>query len=39
MSNPIDLFIRISLSNLIAWKWAGIVLDQMPCFLGIPNCD
>jgi hypothetical protein len=26
-------------SNLIAWLWISIVLDRMPCFLGVPNCD
>ena len=24
---------------LIALAWVGIVVDQMPCFLGRPNCD
>jgi hypothetical protein len=24
---------------LIAYAWVGIVVDQMPCFLGVPNCD
>jgi len=24
---------------LIAWLWAGALVDQMPCFLGVPNCD
>jgi hypothetical protein len=24
---------------VIAWLWGGIVLDQLPCFLGVPNCD
>jgi hypothetical protein len=24
---------------LIATVWTGIVLDQMPCFMGVPNCD
>ena len=24
---------------LIAIAWVGIVVDQMPCFLGVPNCD
>ena len=23
----------------IAWFWIALVLDQMPCFLGVPNCD
>jgi hypothetical protein len=24
---------------LVAWFWIGLVVDQMPCFLGVPNCD
>jgi hypothetical protein len=24
---------------LIGYAWVGIVVDQMPCFLGRPNCD
>lgn len=24
---------------LIAFAWVGIVVDQMPCFFGVPNCD
>ena len=24
---------------LIVWAWGSIVGDQMPCFLGVPNCD
>ena len=23
----------------IAWLRVSIVVDQMPCFLGVPNCD
>ena len=23
----------------IVWFWVVIVIDQMPCFLGLPNCD
>ena len=23
----------------IAYAWVAIVADQMPCFLGVPNCD
>lgn len=23
----------------IASAWVGIVVDQMPCFLGVQNCD
>ena len=24
---------------LLAWFWGMVVVDQMPCFLGLPNCD
>jgi hypothetical protein len=29
----------LALLVLIAWFWVGLVDDQMPCFLGVPNCD
>ena len=25
--------------TFIAYAWVAIVADQMPCFLGVPNCD
>jgi uncharacterized membrane protein len=37
--NPIILLIRVIFLALIIWMWFGIVIDQMPCFLGVPNCD
>ena len=24
---------------LLAWGWIGLVVDQLPCFLGVPLCD
>jgi hypothetical protein len=24
---------------LLAWLWVGLIHDQMPCFLGVPNCN
>ena len=27
------------LLTLIAWLWVSIVIDQMPCFLGVMHCD
>jgi hypothetical protein len=30
---------RIALMIVIASLWVSLVLDQMPCFLGVPNCD
>jgi hypothetical protein len=37
--NRIDLSIRVVLLALIALAWASWMIDQMPCFLGVPNCD
>jgi len=39
MADPISLLLRVAFLILIAWLWSGIILDQMPCFLGVPNCD
>jgi len=33
------LVARVGFLVLTAMVWAGIVDDQMPCFLGVPNCD
>lgn len=37
--NPLSLVPRVLLMIFIAWFWIGLTLDQMPCFLGVPNCD
>ena len=39
VANPINLLLRVALLTLIAWLFVGIVVDQMPCFLGVANCD
>jgi hypothetical protein len=26
-------------SAFLAVVYAGVVIDQLPCFLGVPNCD
>ena len=36
---PLGLTARIVTVIVIAVFWSGLVLDQMPCFLGVPNCD
>ena len=36
---PAAVLVRVSLSILVACVWARILMDQMPCFLGVPNCD
>jgi hypothetical protein len=39
VSNRFALVARVALAVAIAWFWVGLVQDQMPCFLGVPNCD
>ena len=39
MASPISPLIRVVLLILIAWMWTSLLIDQMPCFLGVPNCD
>ena len=39
MAQPLRLMLRAAVLALIALFWGGILLDQLPCFLGIPNCD
>ena len=38
-ANPLFLVLGIVLMAFIAWGWVGLIIDQMPCFLGVPNCD
>lgn len=39
MLHPASVLPRIAVLMLVAALWLGLVLDQMPCFLGVPNCD
>jgi hypothetical protein len=39
MAHPVNLLIRVVILVFIAWMWATLLIDQMPCFLGVPNCD
>lgn len=39
LANPILLLLRVAFMALIVWAWFVLVIDQMPCFLGVPNCD
>ena len=36
---PISLLLSAAALVFIAWLWGSIILDQMPCFLGVPYCD
>lgn len=39
MATPRHLLWQVALLALIAVLWIGVLTDQMPCFLGVPNCD
>jgi hypothetical protein len=39
MENPVDLVFGILVMVLVAVMWVNLLADQMPCFLGVPNCD
>ncbi len=39
MANPANLLLKIVLLAFIAMMWGGILIDQFPCFMGVPNCD
>jgi hypothetical protein len=39
LAHPVMLLFRLVFLVLIAWLWGGLFIDQLPCFLGVPNCD
>lgn len=39
LAHPIALLVRVSFLVLSAWIWGSLLMDQLPCFLGVPNCD
>jgi hypothetical protein len=38
-ARPLGPLLRVVVLIFIAALWAGVVFDQMPCFLGVPYCD
>lgn len=39
LAHPGLLATKVLFLILIAVFWMGLVVDQMPCFVGVPNCD
>ena len=35
----LSLLLGVVFLILLAWLWVGLIHDQMPCFLGVPNCE
>lgn len=38
-AHPINLIIVVVILASIAWSWGSWVVDQWPCFVGVPLCD
>jgi magnesium-transporting ATPase (P-type) len=38
-AHPIHLIIVVVILTLLAFSWGSWVIDQWPCFMGVPNCD
>lgn len=38
-ARPMYLFLSVACLALLATAWVSLVMDQLPCFLGVPNCD
>lgn len=39
LANPLTFLLRVASLALIATVWGWGFIDQLPCFLGVPNCD
>ena len=39
VARPVTLLLRVASLLLIATLWGWGFMDQLPCFLGVPNCD
>ena len=38
-AHPINLIIVIFILFTFVMGLAGLIIDQWPCFIGVPNCD
>lgn len=39
MERPVQFLTAAASLMLVAVMWSGLMSDQLPCFLGVPNCD
>ncbi|MBC8031204.1 MAG: hypothetical protein H7Z16_13900 [Pyrinomonadaceae bacterium] len=38
-ATPINLSLAAALLLFVAVTWGWALVDQIPCFMGVPNCD
>ncbi len=39
LAHPTTLLFKVAILVFIAWFWGSLLIDQLPCFMGVPNCD
>lgn len=39
LAHPISLILVLVMLFILAWSWGSFVIDQWPCFVGVPGCD
>ncbi|MEO8358105.1 MAG: hypothetical protein ABI621_19550 [Chloroflexota bacterium] len=39
LASPVSFLFRVVILVISAWMWTGILIDQLPCFPGVLNCD
>jgi hypothetical protein len=39
LAHPLALLLRVGFLAFVALGWVNLLRDQIPCFLGVPNCD
>lgn len=39
LAHPLTLLFKVAILVFLAWFWGSLFIDQLPCFLGVPNCD
>jgi hypothetical protein len=39
ISSPVKLILSAAVLLIAVTMWSSVIVDQSPCFMGIPNCD
>jgi len=37
--HPLNLIFAMGLATITLWLFGSLVVDQVPCWMGVPNCD
>ena len=39
LAHPINLMLAVVILSFITMSVVGLIVDQYPCWIGVPNCD